>query len=160
MVREAWLRASYSQTWLLQQKSYLLVWLRDMLEVRWSISRVRLPSKGNRSLIDSQHRLESIEMSKLQKPRIQNRWMHAHDMLPLQQRLVLDLPHGNQWLQRSLQSWQHLWLRRDDADPWEPLAMDLPFDYLASSLTLYNRRQSVIQSGKAKPIMLRLGLWR
>ena len=160
MVREAWLRASYSQARLLQQKSYLLLWLRDMLEVRWSISRVRLPSKGNRSPIDSQHRLESIEMSELQKPRIQNRWMHAHDMLSLQQRLVLDLPHGNQWLQRSLQSWQHLWLRRDDADPWEPHTMDIPFDYLASSFTLYNRRQSVIQSGKAKPIMLRLGLWR
>ena len=160
MVRETRLRANYSQTWLLQQKSYLLVWFWDMLEMRWSISRVRLPGEGNRSPINSQHRLKSIKMSKLQKPRIQNRWLHAHDMLPLQQRLVLDLPHGNRWLQRSLQSWKHLWLRRDDADPWEPLAMDLPFDYLASSFTLYNCRQSIIQSGKTNRIMLRLGLWR
>ena len=97
---------------LLQAKSTLRVRLRDVLEVRRPMARGLLPSLRQCRTHCAQYEPSCRQMPELQSLNLQNLRLQPHDLLPLQQGVVLDLSAGNGGLFSALQSGGDFWLRR------------------------------------------------
>ena len=83
-------------------------------------------------------------MPELQSTNLQNLRLQPHDLLPLQQGVVLDLSADNRGLLSTFQSWSDFRLRRHAGHPLINHPMDLSPHTAVALYAIYPRRKLLV----------------
>ena len=129
---------------LLQAESTLRMRFRDVLEVRRPMARGLLPSLRQRRNHCAQYEPSCRQMPELQSPNLQNLRLQPHDLLPLQQGVVLDLSAGNGELFGALQSGGDFRLRRYAGHTPIHHLVDLPSLTVVALYAFHPRRKLLV----------------